>query len=144
MPQLTRRYNQGAVDSRGRDSLKPGEMQEATGVVYKPGDPHRAHKIDGRSTFGDTSTAVSVDGLELLKYDPPTVQIQLPYRRVDLTGMGDISCLDADVADLHTSVEIGGHTAHDVLVDTQCPGELLAHNVAQRLKSNLGELHSSN
>jgi len=71
MSTLTRTYDQGFVDARDRSELAPGEMQQATGVYYKPGDG-RAHKLPGRSTFGDTSTAAKVEGLALCQFDSGT------------------------------------------------------------------------
>ena len=66
---LTRKYNLGYVDSRPRKQLVNGEMQTATGIHYKPGDPDSFYKIGGRSTFGDTGTAAKIDGLALCLFD---------------------------------------------------------------------------
>ena len=71
MTTLSRTYDKGVVDSRDRAELAPGEMQQATGIYYKPGDG-RAHKLAGRSTFGDTSTAAKVGGLALCQFDSGT------------------------------------------------------------------------
>jgi len=66
---LTRKWNKGLVDSRDRKDLVNGECQQATGVYYKPGNPSDIHKLGGRSTFGDTSTAAKIDGLALCQFD---------------------------------------------------------------------------
>jgi hypothetical protein len=66
---LNRRYNQGLVTSRDKSDLAPGELRQATGIYHKPGNRTDAFKLDGRSTFGDTSTSAKVDGLALCQFD---------------------------------------------------------------------------
>ncbi len=68
MPTMNLSFNNGYVSSRGREMLRPGELQEATGIYYKPGDPDRAHKIGGRSLFDDISAGI-VKGLALCQFD---------------------------------------------------------------------------
>lgn len=62
-------FNGGWVTARDRGDLEPGELQTATGMHYKPGDPARAHKIGGRSSFGDTGSSAKVVGLYLAQFD---------------------------------------------------------------------------
>ncbi len=69
MADITFPFNQGYVSSRGRETLKPGELQTATGIYYKPGDPERAHKLQGRSAFDQVDTAAVVKGLALCQFD---------------------------------------------------------------------------
>ena len=69
-PQLIRRrFDQGYVDSKDDSELAPGELETATGVVYKPGD-QRVHKIEGRADHANTGEgSVAVDGLQLCQFD---------------------------------------------------------------------------
>lgn len=70
MPTLNFGFNQGLVTARGRETLGPGELQTATGLYYKPGDPLRAHKILGRSAFDDVPGAPAlIKGLALCQFD---------------------------------------------------------------------------
>jgi hypothetical protein len=69
MPPLKRTYNGGLNTAADRGELAGNEMTVATGVYYKPGDPLRAHKLPGRSTFGDTSSAAKVGGIALCQFD---------------------------------------------------------------------------
>ena len=66
---VTRRWDQGYVDSRPAEDLRDGEMDLATGVVYKPGNAREAFKVDGRSEHGDTLQAEAVDGIALCQFD---------------------------------------------------------------------------
>jgi len=67
----TFRYDQGVVESRAPDDLAPGECQQLTGVVYRPGD-RRAHKIGGRSSFGVTGGSGDLKTVKLISNDDGT------------------------------------------------------------------------
>jgi len=69
MPVMTVKFNRGVVTARDRADLREGELQQATGIRYKPGDTSRAHKINGRSVAGDTTTALGTQGLALCQFD---------------------------------------------------------------------------
>jgi len=65
---LTLTYDKGLNTAKDESSLDNGEMVQATGVFYKPGD-QRAHKIGGVTEFADTSSAKRIDGTALLQFD---------------------------------------------------------------------------
>ena len=67
--EIQRLYNGGYVTARDRALLAPNELQLATGIYYKPGDPTRAHKLPGRTEFGDTTTAAKVSGIAIAQFD---------------------------------------------------------------------------
>jgi hypothetical protein len=69
MPTLIVPFSGGYVSARDRNDLRPGELQTATGIYYKPGDPARAHKVGGRTEFADTSSAAKIKGLALCQFD---------------------------------------------------------------------------
>jgi hypothetical protein len=75
MPTLPIPFNMGRNTAKDRADLDPGELQTATGIYYKPGDPRRAHKIGGRSEFADTSSAVKVKGVALAQFDDGTDKV---------------------------------------------------------------------
>jgi len=74
MPTVTRKYDQGRVDSRDRSDLKDGEMQDAIGCFYKQKD-NRLHKLDGRSEFGTVEADQKVAGVYLAEFDTATDQL---------------------------------------------------------------------
>jgi len=69
MPPVAIRLDKGWVTSRDRSELTLGELQQATGGFYRPGDTERIHKIGGRSTFGDTGAASRIKGIGLALFD---------------------------------------------------------------------------
>jgi hypothetical protein len=69
MAPITVPFSQGLVTARDANDLQPGELQTAEGIYYKPGDTGRAHKIPGRSSFGDTGSAAAIKGVALCKFD---------------------------------------------------------------------------
>ena len=75
MPTTLIDFSQGRVTARDRADLGPGELQVATGIYYKPGDPRRAHKIGGRSEFGDTTSAAKIKGVALAQFDDGTDKV---------------------------------------------------------------------
>lgn len=79
MPELTIPFNGGYVSSRDRADLQPGELQEATGWRYKPGDGSRISTATARSSFGDTGSAAIIKGLALCKYDTGGTDRLLAY-----------------------------------------------------------------
>lgn len=79
MPELTIPLNGGYVSSRDRAALVPGELQEATGWRYKPGDGERISTATARSTFGSTGSSAIIKGLALCKYDTGGTDRLLAY-----------------------------------------------------------------
>jgi hypothetical protein len=67
MPNLTLPLNKGCASGVDPSLIKPGELQEAEGVIYKPGD-EAAHKHGGRTSFA-TVTAAAVNGLAFIDFD---------------------------------------------------------------------------
>jgi len=61
-------FDKGLNTAKDPSQLDNGEMVQATGVVYRPGD-QRAHKIGGVTTFADTGSSKRIDGVALLQYD---------------------------------------------------------------------------
>jgi hypothetical protein len=86
------RFDQGLVTARDRADLRLGEMQTATGIYYKTGDPARAWKIGGR---GASSTSVAdgtitggakVKGLYLAQFDSGGTDLLLGLTTVAAAG----------------------------------------------------------
>lgn len=69
MPDIVLPFQGGAVTSREPALLTPGELQQAANLYYKPGDTTRIWKLNGRSSFGSTGSAVRVKGLALCLFD---------------------------------------------------------------------------
>ena len=53
------RFDQGVNETADPSDLKDGEVQQASGVVLKPGDK-RAHMVNGNSPFGTTPADVRI------------------------------------------------------------------------------------
>lgn len=62
-------FNQGKVTARPPEALAPGELVEAIGLIYRPGDTVRAHKRPGRTLFGDTGITGRIKGMAHLAFD---------------------------------------------------------------------------
>jgi len=61
-------FSKGQVNSKDPMELGPGEVQEATGLYYKPND-NRLHVVPGRAVFGDTGSAAEVAGVKVCQFD---------------------------------------------------------------------------
>lgn len=65
----------GLVSSKGPEENELGELRNATGVYYKPGDDIRLHKLPGRvqlHSSGMQATSGTVAGLYLAQFDNGT------------------------------------------------------------------------
>lgn len=67
--------NQGYVSARGRESLQPGELQDASGAYYKRGDAVRIWKMPGRALFADTGSGAKIKGMALCRFDSAEDQL---------------------------------------------------------------------
>lgn len=68
-------FNQGYVSSRDGTELSKGELVSGVGAFYKPGDPTRIWKEQGRRLFHTVQISGSVDGLELLIFKEGSVSL---------------------------------------------------------------------
>lgn len=82
--------NQGLNTAADRSFLAPGELQNATGAFYRPGDTVRLWKILGRTSYGDAYAATSAAQ-------------GIAYFAFDTAGTDRIVVLNAD-GELHASV----------------------------------------
>ena len=73
------RFNGGVVTSRDRSALEEDELQQATGIMLKPGDTSRVHKIGGRTVFADSGVGLPVKGMALCQFDPGGTDKLLAY-----------------------------------------------------------------
>jgi len=112
MPTVTRKYDQGLVDSRDRSDLQDGEMQVCTGGFYKPSD-RRLHKLDGRSEFGDTGSGVKIDGTYLAEFDSAADQILVLSGGVLYKAPADGSGSFTDTGATVTGTTLSGAHAND-------------------------------
>lgn len=71
MPLIDLQVDKGAATGIDVSQVRPSELQEAEGVVYKPGDP-AAHKIGGRALFASTGTSTAVNGFKFVDFDSAT------------------------------------------------------------------------
>lgn len=67
-------FNLGVVSSKGPEENEPGELRQATGCYYKPGDDRRIHKLPGRTALHSSGVAPSgtVFGVYLAQFDNGT------------------------------------------------------------------------
>lgn len=66
---INMRFNRGVRTSMDPAHLRSGEMTEGSGIYYRTGDGRRAHKIGGRTNFGNAFHGINpVRGLYLAQF----------------------------------------------------------------------------
>lgn len=71
MPLIDFAVDKGAATGIDVSQVRPGELQEAEGVVYTPGDP-AAKKIGGRTVFASSGTSTAINGIHFVDFDSAT------------------------------------------------------------------------
>lgn len=68
MPLIPLPVDKGAATGIDTSRLQPGELQEAEGVVYDPGNP-AAKKMGGRTLFASSGTSTAINGIKFVDFD---------------------------------------------------------------------------
>jgi len=70
MNELKIPFDGGLVTSRDPSDLQPGELVQASGVYYKPGDPNRIHILPTRGVFNSSAIGSgAIKGLGICQFD---------------------------------------------------------------------------